>query len=105
MKGREKRMKNRTCYKCKYVGTCGDPKRTKPCDGYAREIDKEKAKAFWNDFKGIMYHGDLNHGTSGIVSEEFVADRMGISVEKATEFLWAAVKYELTDRQGGGFVI
>lgn len=98
-------MKNRTCYKCKYFGTCGDPKRTKPCDGYAREIDEAKAKAFWNDFKGTMYHGDLNHGTSGIVSEEFVADRMSISVEQAREFLWAAVKYGFTDRQGGGFVI
>lgn len=98
-------MEKRTCYKCKYFGTCGDPNRKEKCNGYAREIDEAKAKSFWNDLKGTLYNGNLNHGTSGIVSEEFVADRMSISVEQAREFLWAAVKYELTDRQGGGFVI
>lgn len=98
-------MKNRTCYKCKYSAACGDARRTEPCSGYEREIDEQKAKAFWNDLKGTVYHGDLNHGTSATVQPEFVAKLMGISVEKATEFLWACVRYELSDRQNGGFVI
>ena len=98
-------MENKTCYSCKYFEVCGDAERTNPCSGYEKEIDEPKAKAFWNDLKGTVYHGDLKHGTSATVQPEFVAELMGISVEKATEFLWACVRYKLSDRQGGGFVI
>lgn len=94
-----------TCYKCKYFETCGDAKRSDPCEGYAKEINRTEAIGFWNDLRGTFYNGDHVHATSAIVQPEFVAKLMEISVDEATEFLWACVHHNLTDRQGGGFVI
>lgn len=98
-------MKERTCYRCKYFVACGDAKRTEPCEGYEMEIGRTEAIGFWNDLRGTFYHGDHVHATSATVQPEFVAELMGISVENAAEFLWACVRYKLSDRQNGGFVI
>lgn len=97
--------KTATCYKCKYFGTCGDYRRTEPCDGYEREISEEKAKAFWRDLMGTLW-GDPNcKSTHGIMSEQLIAEHMGINAEEALEYLNACKDAGLTERQGGAWVV
>ena len=43
--------------------------------------------------------------TRGIMSAELIADHMEISVETASELLFACIKYGITERQGGGYVV
>lgn len=70
------------------------------------EINEEtKAKAFWKDLMGTLWHDPECKSTHGTMSAALVADRMGITEEKASEFLWACVHYRITDRQNGGFVV
>ena len=68
-------------------------------------ITKAKVNSFWRDLMGTLWGDPDCKATHGIMSAELVADHMGISPEKANEFLWACVKYQLTDRQGGAFVV
>lgn len=67
-------------------------------------ISKLQAISFMKDVRGTVY-GNPNKECGGIMSTEHVAELMGITAEEASEFLWAAVRYELSDRQGGAFVI
>lgn len=97
--------KTATCYKCKYFGTCGDYRRTEPCSGYEKEISEEKAKAFWRNLMGTLWGDPERKYTSGIMTEERIAEIMGISVEKALEYLNACKDAGLTERQGGAWVV
>lgn len=67
--------------------------------------EKAKAKAFWRDLMGTLWHDPETKSTHGTMSAALVADHMGITEEKATELLWACVAYGITDRQNGGFVV
>ena len=67
-------------------------------------ITQKMAKEFYRDLCGTVY-GDANKTAGGIMSAELIADHMRISVEKATEFLWACAKYGITERQGGAWVV
>lgn len=64
-------------------------------------INEGKAKEFFRDLLGTIH----STGNIGIMSEYLVADHMGISPERARDMLWACVKYNITERQGGGFVV
>lgn len=50
-------------------------------------------------------YGDPNKRNGGVMSPELVADHLGITTETAEMYLWAAVEYGFSDRQGGAFVI
>lgn len=67
-------------------------------------ITKGMAREFYRDLCGTVY-GNPDKNSGGIMSAELVADHMGISPKKATEFLRDCVQYGITERQGGGYVI
>lgn len=64
-------------------------------------IKESQAKEFYRDLLGTIH----STGNIGIMSEYLVADHMGITPERARDMLWACVKYGITERQGGGFVV
>lgn len=68
-------------------------------------MNEKKANNFWHDLMGVLWGNPNCTTTHGIMSAELVADHMGITAEKANEFLWACVKYGITERQGGAFVV
>ena len=68
-------------------------------------IREEQAREFWRDLRGTLKYDPDGYDTHGIMSPELVASHMGIPTETASSFLWACVKYHITDRQGGGFVV
>lgn len=69
-----------------------------------REITKEQAQGFYNDLIGTVY-GDSTKVCGGVMPVELIADRMGISFEKANDFCNAMIKYGITERQGGMIVV
>lgn len=71
----------------------------------SRYITEAKAKAFWRDLMGTLWGDSETKSTHGIMSVELIADHMGISVETASEFLFACIRYNITERQGGGYVV
>ena len=58
------------------------------------EITKAQATEFMRDLRN-----------GGIMGAGLVADHMRISIEKANQFLNACIKYGVTERQGGAYVI
>lgn len=67
-------------------------------------ISKGMAKEFYRDLCGTVY-GDCNKNCQGIMSAEHIADLMGMTVEHATDFLYACTRYGITERQGGAWVV
>lgn len=67
-------------------------------------ITKTQAREFMRDLRGTVY-GDPNKANGGIMREGLVADHMKMSIEKANQFLNACIKYGITERQGGAYVI
>ena len=67
-------------------------------------ITKAQAAEFYRDLCGTVY-GDARHSGGGIMSEALIAEHMGISEERASEFLWACARYGITERQGGAWVV
>lgn len=68
-------------------------------------MTEAKARAFWRDLMGNLWGDPDTKSTRGIMSAELIADHMEISVETASEFLFACIKYGITERQGGGYVV
>ena len=68
-------------------------------------ITEGMAREFWRDLMGTLWHDSECKSTHGTMSAELVAGHMGITEEKATDFLWVCVAYGITDRQNGGFVV
>jgi len=64
-----------------------------------------KARGFWEDLMGTIWHDPKRSYSSAVVSTEFIADRMNMSVDKAEQFMRACCELNLSDRQGGGWVI
>ena len=69
-----------------------------------RIITEKMARSFWNDLMGTLHFG-LNEGSHGVMSAAHIAKKMGISEEEASDFMWACVKYKLSDRANGMFVV
>ena len=67
-------------------------------------ITKEKAAEFYRDLCGTVY-GDSEKKCGGIMSEELIADHMGIDKELAHAYLRACAEYGITERQGGAWVV
>lgn len=67
-------------------------------------ITKAQANEFYRDLCGTVY-GDPKQKCGGIMSEALIADHMGISEERASEFLWACARHGITERQGGAWVV
>lgn len=67
-------------------------------------MGKNQVREFWRDLMGTLW-GDADTTTHGIMSAALIADHMGMTEEVAEKWLWEAVKYGYTDRQGGGFVV
>ena len=65
-------------------------------------ITKEMASGFMADIRGMATKGKEN---VGVMSAALVAQHLCIDEEKANEYLWAAVRYGLSDRANGMFVI
>ena len=63
-----------------------------------------QAREFYRDLCGTVY-GDANINSQGIMSAEHIADLMGESLERTTDFLWACARYRITERQGGAWVV
>lgn len=68
------------------------------------KITGKTAREFYRDLCGTVY-GNHDINSQGIMSEEHIADLLGIPVERATDFLWACAKYGITERQGGAWVV
>lgn len=68
-------------------------------------MTEEKARAFWRDLMGTLWGDPDTKSTRGIMSAELIADHMEISVETASELLFACIRYGITERQGGGYVV
>ena len=68
-------------------------------------ITESMAREFWCDLMGTLWHDSECKSTHGTMSAALVAEHMNISEEKANEFLWSCVRYGITDRQNGGFVV
>lgn len=68
------------------------------------KITGNQARAFYRDLCGTVY-GDPDRNSNGVMSEKLIADHMGISVERAAEFMWACAEHHITERQGGAWVI
>lgn len=68
-------------------------------------MKKEQAQEFWRDLMGTLWGNPNRDFSSGIMSEELIADYMNMPVGKATEFLRACAKFKITERQGGAWVV
>ena len=68
-------------------------------------MTEAKARAFWRDLMGNLWGDPNTKATRGIMSAELIADHMGIPAETASEFLFTCIKYGITERQGGGYVV
>lgn len=72
----------------------------------ANWITADQAKAFWRDFYGTVFHEKPDsHCTKGIMSTALIADHMRIDPELAEAFLYKAMEINLTERQGGCWVV
>lgn len=78
--------------------------RTKSCVGKEEKIPVGQAKEFYRDLCGTVY-GNADKNCGGIMSVELIADHMKISVEKATEFCNAMIKYGITEKSCGMIVV
>lgn len=67
-------------------------------------ITKKQAHEFYRDLCGT-YNGNPDKTCQGIASAEHIAETMNISPNMVDEFCIAMVKYGITERQGGGYVI
>lgn len=67
-------------------------------------ITKEMATEFYRDLCGTVY-GNANKTCQGVMNESLIAEHMGISVEDATNFCMAMIKFDITERQGGMIVV
>ena len=66
-----------------------------------KKISRVRAMGFYADVLGTFG----TKGSDGIASTELIADRLGISVNEANDFLQACAAFKITERQGGGWVI
>lgn len=69
-----------------------------------KTITKEMAKEFYRDLCGTVY-GDANKNSQGIMSEALIAEHMGISIEDATNFCNAMVRFGITERSNGMIIV
>lgn len=102
-----KRMKDLTmytCYNCKYFNTCGDATRTEPCKGKESLPTESACKEFMRDLRGTIY-GNTETENGGIMSTSKIAEHLRITVERATDYLYECLKYGLTDRAEGMWVV
>jgi hypothetical protein len=67
-------------------------------------LNKNTAKEFYRDLCGT-YNGNANKTCQGIASAEHIAQTMDIPVGLATIMCEAMIRYGITERQGGGYVI
>lgn len=67
-------------------------------------VTKTQAKEFYRDLCGT-YNGSTNKICQGIASTQHIAETMNISPNMVDDFCTAMVKYGITERQGGGYVI
>lgn len=68
-------------------------------------MGKNQVHEFWRDLMGTLWGDADTTTTHGIMSAALIADHMSMDATTAEKWLWAAVKYGYTDRQGGGFVV
>ncbi len=64
-----------------------------------------KARGFWEDLMGTIWKDPKRSYTSGIMSTALIADHMRMDPELAEAFLYKAMEINLTERQGGGWVV
>lgn len=69
------------------------------------KVNEKQTREFWRDLMGTLWHDPNTKVIHGTMSAGLIADHMRISVEKANAFMWKAVELELSDRQGGAFVV
>lgn len=67
-------------------------------------ITREMAHEFWRDLKGTIY-GDTNHPDGGVMSTEHIAELMNTSVDQTARFMAACMKFCITERQSGRWVV
>lgn len=67
-------------------------------------ITRKQAQGFYADICGT-YNGNANKTGQGIASVSHIAEAMGITESKASEFCNAMISYGITERQGGKIVI
>lgn len=78
-----------TCYRCRNYKECGNPTKVDECHGADYPPTEEQCRNFFRDLKGTFGNTTGNYATT-----EKIAEKMGISVEEASDFLWATVQYK-----------
>lgn len=68
-------------------------------------IARPAAREFWRDLMGTLWGDSECRTTHGTMSAELIAQHMRCSVEDATRFMWACVKFGYSDRANGAFVV
>ena len=53
----------------------------------------------------IAIFGNCNRASGRVVNTITIADKMGITIDKANRYMWFAAKYGLVTRKCGGYVI
>lgn len=69
-----------------------------------KTIGEKAAKEFMRDLRGTVY-GDCNKANQGVMSTGLIADHMRMSVSETQKFLDMCIKYGITERQGGLYVV
>lgn len=67
-------------------------------------ITKGQAQEFYRDLCGTVY-GDSNKNSNGIMSIELIAEHMGMTVEKATEYCNSMLEYGITEKSCGQIIV
>lgn len=65
-------------------------------------ITKGMADSFYRDCVGTLNKGREPYASYDL---DYIAERMGISEDRASDLLWACADYKITERQGGSWVI
>lgn len=96
--------KNKTCYKCNLFSECGDVNRTLPCSKKETFFPIESCKEFYRDLCGTVY-GNANITSGGIMSASKIAEVMSIPEKETENWMNSLIHYNITERQGGMYVI
>lgn len=71
---------------------------------YHEERVKEALKMFYRELC-LKYNGDENKTSQGIASADHIAETLNMNVSDVEQIMNQLVKYGITERQGGAYVI
>ena len=70
----------------------------------SKPITEVQAREFYGDLCRT-FNGNVNRTSQGVASVIMIADRMNITVDRASELCQALIDYRITEQQGGMIVV